>query len=99
MKTSHYLRVALALFAAASFVSALQAQNQKARLDLEQSTDGMSNWQRVSLSAGMLNNGSIDLSAVTSSAFYRMKIVVTAPPFSSENMITVQGGTLPQSSQ
>ncbi len=75
------------------------AQTNTAKLTLEQSINGLSNWQRVPLTAEMLNNGDIDLSAVSSNAFYRMKIAVSPTPPAPGNMITVQGGTLPVSSQ
>jgi sulfatase modifying factor 1 len=74
------------------------AQTSMAKLSLEQSTNGLNNWQRVPLTAEMLNNGDIDLTDVSSNAFYRMKIAVSPTP-PAANMITVQGGTLPASSQ
>jgi sulfatase modifying factor 1 len=74
------------------------AQTNTAKLTLEQSINGLSNWQRVPLTAEMLNNGDIDLSAVSSNTFYRMKIAASPTP-PAANMITVQGGTLPQSSE
>jgi sugar lactone lactonase YvrE len=73
----HIFAVCIALLV---LFPSLYSQNHLARLDLERSTDGLSSWQRVPITAGMLNNGSIDLNADTNSAFYRMKIVFAPTP-------------------
>lgn len=87
------------LIVASSFTADLFAQSGQVRLVLEQSTDGLSSWQRIPLTAQILDRG--DLVPATSSdrIFYRMRIEIV--PFDPSNpavMIPVQGGTLPQSS-
>ena len=86
------------LLAAVDFNPCLLAQNYTARLDLQQSTDGLSSWQRVPMTAEMLNNGSVDLSVTSSSAFYRLKVEVVQKPTPTTTLISVTGGTLPTSS-
>lgn len=61
-------------------------------LTLEHSTNGLSNWIKVPLGAGALKNETVELSMLAPTSFYRMKIAVGA-----SDMITVEGGTLPQS--
>jgi sulfatase modifying factor 1 len=94
-----FLVIAVMLAARTLSVDAI-SQTNTARLSLEQSTNGLTNWQRVPLTAEMLNNGDIDLPTASSNSFYRMKIAMPTPtpPPPTINMITVQGGTLPQSS-
>ena len=98
MQMRRLLPTAATILAAFTLTVDVPAQTGTAKLTLEQSINGLSNWQRVPLTAEMLNNGDIDLSAVSSNAFYRMKIAVSPTP-AAANMITVQGGTLPQSSE
>ena len=88
--------VLLAAFAAVPY---LKAQTSIAKLTLEQSTDGLGNWQRVPLSAATLNNGDLDLTSVPSNTFYRMKIELDTTPPETDRIVTVQGGRLPVSSQ
>lgn len=45
------------------------------------------------MTAGMLRDGDLDLSVISTSAFFRMKVAVTPSP-----MVFVQGGTLPAGS-
>ena len=91
--------IAAVLLAAVNFVPCIWAQNYTARLDLEESTDGLSSWHRVPITAGMLNNGSVDLNVISSSAFYRLKVVVASTPTPTTNLFSVTGGTLPSSSR
>jgi formylglycine-generating enzyme required for sulfatase activity len=70
----------------------LSGQSNTVTLTLEQSTDGLNNWQPIQVS---------EVVTSTSNAFYRVKIAMPAPTPTlpaSNNMILVQGGTLPQSS-
>ena len=76
MTTRTLLPTAATILAAFTLTVDVPAQTGTAKLTLEQSINGLSNWQRVPLTAEMLNNGDIDLSAVSSNAFYRMKIAV-----------------------
>jgi sulfatase modifying factor 1 len=72
------------------------AQTNTAKLTLELSINGLNNWQRVPLTAEMLNNGDIDLSAVSSNAFYRMKIAMpalTPTPPTPTNMALIPAGS------
>ena len=96
MQMRTLLPTAATILAAFTLTVDVPAQTSTAKLTLEQSINGLSNWQRVPLTAEMLNNGDIDLTAVSSNAFYRMRIAVLPP--ATNNMITVQGGILPQSS-
>lgn len=91
-----YLLLAVVGFLASGAIkSPLLAQSNTARLSLEQATDGLGSWQRVPITPAMLNEGSIDIAALPSGAFYRLKIAVLAP---SATVVTVQGGVLPASS-
>jgi formylglycine-generating enzyme required for sulfatase activity len=78
------------LFAALTIVSSALAQGSVVVLTLEQSTNGFASWNTVQV---FTNTNAV---TVSSNSFYRMKIAVMPP---SGNMITVQGGTLPQSSE
>jgi formylglycine-generating enzyme required for sulfatase activity len=71
--------VVVAWLAAFTLSVDARAQTNTAKLTLERSINGLSNWQRVPLTAEMLNNGDIDLSAVSSNAFYRMQIALPTP--------------------
>ena len=65
-------------------------------LTLEQSSDNMSSWQAVPMTAAMLNADGKLVDSATSgrSKFYRMRIVQGIL-----GMVTVQGGTMPSPSQ
>ncbi len=66
----------VACLLAASFANQLQAQSNVAILTLEQSTGGLTNWQRVPLTADKLtNNGDmwIEMPPATN-GFYRLRI-------------------------
>ena len=94
MRTRTVLLVAT-LLAAFTLLADAIAQTNTAKLSLEQSTNGLTNWQRVPLTAEMLNNGDIDLPTGTSSSFYRMKIAMPAPtpPPPTTNMALIPAGS------
>jgi sulfatase modifying factor 1 len=64
----------------ALLASLLPAQSNVVTFSLEQSTDGLSSWQRVPLTPEMVTNGGIGLTTTSSNAFYRMRIAVPTPP-------------------
>jgi len=80
----------------------IQAQNKTLVLTLEQSTNGLSGWQQVPMTQDKLaDGGEIWMNAPATNAFYRMRVAVAAPsptPPPALNMVTVQGGTLPEGS-
>jgi sulfatase modifying factor 1 len=78
------------------FIPNVCAQTPSAILTLEQSVDGLGSWQRIPLTAEMIKDGDIDVSIVSSSAFYRMRISLPPP---SLQMVFVQGGTLETSNE
>jgi formylglycine-generating enzyme len=63
-------------------------------LNLEQSTNGLSDWQTLPVSSQLVEDGVINLPTNSSQAFYRLRIAVGSSP-----MVTVEGGTLPQPSE
>ncbi len=77
----------------------VKAQGAPFELSLEQSTDGLGNWQRVPITADMIDEGNLILFSSSRSAFYRLKIhqIPTAPP--TPAMIRVNGGVLVTSNQ
>ena len=102
MRTRIAFLVVAALVAAFTLSVDAIAQTNTAKLSLEQSTNGLTNWQRVPLAAEMLNNGDIDLASASSNSFYRMKIAMPTPaptPPPSIPLVNVQGGSLPPSSR
>jgi len=88
MKTRTLISVVAVLFAASLLVSHAHAQTKTAILELQASSNGLGNWQTIQVSTNTI---------AATNAFFRMRITFAAPP-TTDNMITVQGGTLPQSS-
>jgi len=86
MKTRKLFPAVVMLLAGFTDIHGLHAQSNTVTLTLEQSTDGLNSWQTIQVS---------EVVVASTNAFYQMKISV-APATS--NMITVQGGTLPQES-
>jgi sulfatase modifying factor 1 len=89
-----FLVIAVMLAARTLSVDAI-SQTNTAKLSLEQSTNGLTNWQRVPLTAEMLNNGDIDLPTASSNSFYRMKIAMPTPtpPPPTTNMALIPAGS------
>jgi sulfatase modifying factor 1 len=88
MRTRTAFLVVAALSAAFLLPNSVHAQSNAVTLTLERSIDGLSNWQTVQVTTNTVPAGA--------NGFYRMKIATLSPE--TNNMITVQGGTLPQSS-
>jgi len=82
----------LLLALAITSLGSVTASSSNVVLTLEHSTNGLSNWIKVPIGAEALRNETIELWMLPPSSFYRMKIATGA-----SDMITVQGGTLPQS--
>lgn len=100
MKQSLLLTSAVALTVGVALGPNALSQTNLTKITLEQSTDGLRGWQRVPLTADALSGDNVDLTTLSSNAFYRMKISVSStPPPPAQVMINVQGGTLPPSSQ
>jgi len=87
MRTRTAFLVIAAMWAALLPQHSVRAQSNVVTLTLERSTNGLSNWQTIQVTTNTV--------PASVNAFYRMKIAALAP----DNMISVQGGTLPQSSQ
>ncbi len=88
MKTRTLIPVVAVLFAVSLLVPRTHAQTKTAILELQASSNGLGNWQTIQVSTNTI---------AASNAFFRMRITLAAPP-ATNNMITVQGGTLPAGS-
>jgi sulfatase modifying factor 1 len=89
MKKSSLPLFCVAMFVWLLFPHQSAAQGRTLKLTLEESTNGFGSWQSIIVT---------NVFTANANAFYRMKIAVETPPASVGNMITVQGGTLPQTS-
>ena len=86
MKTRTLLAIVAVLSAVSLLVPRADAQTKTAILELQASSNGLGNWQTVQVSTNTI---------AASNAFFRMRITLVAPP-APNNMIAVQGGTLPE---
>jgi sulfatase modifying factor 1 len=88
MKTRLLFALLWVLIIATVIASRVHAQTRTVFLELQASTNGVGGWQTIQTSTNTL---------AATNGFFRMRITLAEPP-ATNNMITVQGGTLPQSS-
>ncbi len=89
MKTRTLFPAVVVLFAASLFVSHAQPQTKTAILELQASSNGLGNWQTIQISTNTV---------AAANAFFRMRITLATQP-TTNNMVSVQGGTLPAPSE